>query len=45
MTIDESGGSAPIPFAKSATDSAGGTPIEAGTQEIQATVTVTFAMG
>ena len=45
VTIDESGGSAPIPFAKSATDSTGGTPIEAGTQEVQATVTVTFAMG
>jgi len=45
VTIDESGGSSPIPFAKSATDSTGGTPIEAGTQEVQATVSVTFAMG
>ena len=44
VTIDENGSSAPIPFAKSATDSAGGTPIEAGTQEVQATVSVTFAM-
>lgn len=44
VAIDENGGSAPIPFAKSATDSAGSTPIEAGTQEIQATVSVTFAM-
>ena len=44
VAIDENGSSAPIPFAKSATDSTAGTPIEAGTQEIQATVSVTFAM-
>lgn len=44
VTLNEGGGMAPIPFAKSATDSAAGTPIEAGTQEVQATVTVTFAM-
>jgi uncharacterized protein len=44
VTIDESGGASPIPFERSATAPAAGTPIEAGTQEVQATVTVTFAM-
>jgi uncharacterized protein YggE len=44
VTIDEGGGGSPIPFARSAADGAAGTPIEAGTQEVQATVTVTFAM-
>ncbi len=45
VTIDESGGGTPVPFAQSAAAGTGGTPIEAGTQEVQATVTVTFAMG
>ncbi|HXR11254.1 MAG TPA: SIMPL domain-containing protein [Gaiellaceae bacterium] len=44
VTIDEGGGSVPVPFAQSAAASVGGTPIQAGTQEVQATVTVTFAM-
>jgi uncharacterized protein len=44
VTIVEGGGSAPIPFAvgAAAKDS---TPIEAGTQDVQATVTVTYALG
>jgi len=45
QTMSEGGGQVPIPFAKSATDTSGGTPIEAGTQEIDATVTVTFGLG
>lgn len=42
-TIVEGGGSSPLPFAvgAAAKDS---TPIEAGTQQIQATVTVTYAL-
>jgi uncharacterized protein YggE len=44
-SIVEGGGSAPVPFAKAAADSAGGTPIQAGTQEVDASVTVTFALG
>jgi uncharacterized protein YggE len=42
-TIVEGGGFSPVPFAvgASAKDS---TPIEAGTQEIQATVTVTYSL-
>ena len=43
-TVVESGSTAPQPmFAKAAADS--GTPIEAGTQETTAQVTVTFALG
>jgi uncharacterized protein YggE len=43
-TVVESGGTTPEPmFAKAAADS--GTPIEAGTQETTAQVTVTFALG
>ncbi len=43
-TVVESGGSTPEPmFAKAAADSA--TPIEAGTQQTTAQVTVTFALG
>jgi uncharacterized protein YggE len=43
-TVVESGGAAPEPmFAKAAADSS--TPIEAGTQETTAQVTVTFALG
>jgi uncharacterized protein YggE len=43
VTIVEGGGSAPIPFAVGAASS-GNTPIEPGTQEVQATVTVTYAL-
>ena len=43
VTIVEGGGSAPIPFAVSA-PSSGNTPIEAGTQDVQATVTVTYSL-
>ena len=44
-SVVESGGATPVPmFAKSAACDAG-TPIEAGTQETTATVTVTFALG
>jgi hypothetical protein len=42
-TIVEGGGSPPVPFAVGAAKDS--TPIEAGTQQIQATVTVTFALG
>jgi uncharacterized protein YggE len=41
VTITEGGSSAPMPVADKM--SAVGTPIEAGTQEIQASVTVTYA--
>jgi uncharacterized protein len=44
QTIDESSASVPVPFgAKAAV--AGSVPIEPGTQEIDATVTVTYAAG
>lgn len=43
VTIVEGGGSAPIPFAVGA-PSGGNTPIEAGTQDVQATVTVTYSL-
>jgi uncharacterized protein len=44
-SVVESGGSAPVPmFSKSAASDAG-TPVEAGTQETTANVTVTFALG
>jgi hypothetical protein len=42
-TIVEGGGSPPVPFAVGAAKDS--TPIEAGTQQIQATVTVTYALG
>lgn len=42
-TIVEGGGSSPLPFAVGA-GAKDSTPIEAGTQQIQATVTVTFAL-
>jgi uncharacterized protein YggE len=45
VNIVEGGGSTPIPFAKAAPSDASGTPIEPGTQEVDATVTVTFALG
>jgi hypothetical protein len=40
-SIEENTGGAPVPFAQSAADSAG-TPIQAGTQEVTANVTVVF---
>jgi uncharacterized protein len=43
VTIVEGGGSAPIPFAVGAS-AKDGTPIEAGTQDVQATVTVTYGL-
>lgn len=43
VTIVEGGGSAPIPFAVGAA-AGGNTPIEAGTQDVQATVTVTYSL-
>jgi uncharacterized protein len=42
-TIVEGGGAVPVPFAAGAAKSA--TPIQPGTQQIQATVTVTYALG
>jgi len=42
VTITEGGSTSPLPFA--AKMSAVGTPIEAGTQQIQASVTVTYSM-
>jgi uncharacterized protein len=44
VTIVEGGGSAPIPFAVGAA-STGNTPIQPGTQDVQATVTVTYSLG
>ena len=44
-TVVESGGSAPVPMFEKAAASDAGTPIEAGTQETTASVTVTFALG
>jgi hypothetical protein len=43
VTIVEGGGSSPIPFAVGSASS-GNTPIEAGTQDVQATVTVTYGL-
>jgi uncharacterized protein len=40
-SIEENSGSAPVPFAPSAADTAS-TPIQAGTQQVTATVTVVF---
>ncbi len=44
-TVVEGGGSAPVPMAAKAMASDAGTPIEAGSQETTASVTVTFALG
>ena len=44
-SVVESGGATPVPFAGKAAASDSGTPIEAGSQQISATVTVTFALG
>ncbi len=40
-SVEENSGSAPVPFAQSAADAAS-TPIQAGTQQVTATVTVVF---
>lgn len=45
VSIVEGGGAVPIPFAKAAPAGSASTPIEPGTQEVDATVTVTFALG
>jgi hypothetical protein len=44
-SVVESGGSTPVPMYEKAAASDGGTPIEAGTQQTTANVTVTFALG
>ena len=44
-TVVESGGTAPQPMFAKAAAADSGTPIEAGTQETTAQVTVTFALG
>jgi uncharacterized protein YggE len=44
-SVTESSGSTPTPMADKMASSDAGTPIEAGTQQITATVTVTFALG
>lgn len=45
QTISEGGGVVPVPFgAKAAAGDAGSTPIEPGTQEVDATVSVTYAI-
>jgi hypothetical protein len=43
-SVVESGGATPVPMFEKAAASDAGTPIEAGTQETTATVTVTFAL-
>jgi uncharacterized protein YggE len=43
-TVVEGGGSAPVPMAAKAMASDAGTPVEAGSQETTASVTVTFAL-
>ena len=43
--VVESGGSTPVPMFEKAAASDAGTPIEAGTQQTTASVTVTFALG
>jgi uncharacterized protein YggE len=43
-TVVESGGSTPVPMYEKAAVSDGGTPIEAGTQQTTASITVTFAL-
>ena len=45
VTVVEGGASTPLPFSAGAAKSPGATPVEAGTQQIQATVTVTYALG
>jgi uncharacterized protein YggE len=45
MTVVENGGSAPQPMFAKAAAADSGTPVEAGTQETTASVSVTFALG
>ena len=45
VTIVEGSGVTPLPYAVGAAANAPSTPIEAGTQQIQATVTITYALG
>jgi uncharacterized protein YggE len=44
-TIVEGGGGVPVPFAAAGKADSSGTPIEPGTQTVDATVTVTYAVG
>lgn len=44
QSIVEGGGATPVPFASKAAPSAGAVPIEPGTQEIDASVTVTYVV-
>jgi hypothetical protein len=44
VTVVEGSTSTPLPFSAGAAKSPGATPVEAGTQQIQATVTVTYAL-
>lgn len=45
VTVVEGSGATPLPYAVGAAANAPSTPIVAGTQQIQATVTVTYALG
>ncbi len=45
VSIVEGSGPTPVPFAVGGAASAPNTPIEAGTQEVQATVTIAYALG
>jgi uncharacterized protein YggE len=44
ISVVEGGGSTPVPMYEKAAISDGGTPIEAGTQQTSASITVTFAL-
>lgn len=45
VTIVEGSAATPLPFSVGAAKSPGNTPIEPGTQQIQATVTITYGLG
>jgi uncharacterized protein len=45
QSMSEGGGAVPLPFAAARPADTVSTPIEPGTQQVQATVTVTFALG
>jgi uncharacterized protein YggE len=45
QSMSEGGGAVPLPFAAARAADTASTPIEPGTQQVQATVTVTFALG
>jgi uncharacterized protein YggE len=45
QSMSEGGGAVPLPYAAGRAADATSTPIEPGTQQVQATVTVTFALG